>query len=425
MLSMHVRKSVWIITGLATICLIFALLSNEIILFRILYFGLLLLIISFLWTLFTRNAAVVTRNSRNQQRQVGSVFEERFQVKNVGRFWILWVEIIDKSALPGSIASRILIMMKPHSNQIFQVNTRLVHRGEFPLGPTLIRTGDPFGMFYAERIFPAKDNLLTIPLQFDIDHFSSPAGQLSGGKAMRTSSQDATPYASSVREYRIGDSLSRIHWRSTARRQRLMVKEFDQDPQSNIWVLLDANESSQVQSPENSIFESNRTDKIQKIPKTDLPPDTFEYAVTSTATIVKYFIRLGRAVGFASMGSSLSYLTAERGERQLGKVIEALAFIDCKGKLPLLGLVQSQEANFVKGSTVILVSSSSANELEISTDYLLLRGIRMVVVFIDPKSFLDKKTTPRLSELYKSKGVEFYWIKKNDDIKSILGFSGK
>jgi uncharacterized protein (DUF58 family) len=204
-----------------------------------------------------------------------------------------------------------------------------------------------------------------------------------------------------------------------------MVKEFDQDPQSNIWVLLDANESSQVQLPEYSIFESHRTGKIQKLTKADLPPDTFEYAVTSTATIVKYFIRLGRAVGFASMGNSLSYLTAERGERQLGKVIEALAFIDCKGKLPLLGLVQSQEANFVKGSTVILVSSSSANELEISTDYLLLRGIRMVVVFIDAKSFSGKKTTPRLSELYKSKGVEFYWIKKNDDIKSILGFSGK
>ena len=354
------------------------------------------------------------------------VFEERFQITNVGHFWLLWVEIIDHSNLPGSDASRVLAMIKPHSNRIFQANTRLIHRGEYLLGPTIIRTGDPFGMFYAERIFPGKDNLLTIPLQFDIDNFSSPTGQLSGGKALRTSSLDSTPYASGIREYRIGDSLSRIHWRSTAHRQRLMVKEFDQDPQSNIWILLDANQTSQVQLRESQTPDSNLPEnEIQKFGRMNLPLDTFEYAVTSAATIVKYFIRLGRAVGFASMGSTLSYLIAERGDRQLGKVIEALAFIDCNGRLPLLGLIQSQEANFIKGSTVILISSSPLSELDICTDYLLLHRLKMVVVYIDPKSFLNKKTTPNLSEIYKSKGVEFYWIKKNDDIKSILSYSGK
>jgi uncharacterized protein (DUF58 family) len=423
---MHIRKGFWIITAITVFCLVFAILSNETILYRIFYFGLLLVIVSYFWTLFSRNSVQVTRYSRNRHRQVGMVFEERFQVTSTGYFWLLWVEIIDKSKLPGSDASRVLFMIKPRANRVYQSNTRLTHRGEYFLGPTMIRTGDPFGLFYAERIFPGKDNLLTIPLQYDIDHFSSLAGQLSGGKALRSSSQDSTPYASSIREYRIGDSISRIHWRSTARRQRLMVKEFDQDPQSNIWVLLDANQSSQVQLIDNvSLVEINQNAKIQKTTKINLPADTFEYAVTSVATIVKYFIRLGRAVGFASMGSNLSYLTAERGERQLGKVIEALAFIDSNGKLPLLGLVQSQEANFVKGCTVILVSSSPANELEICTDYLLLRGLKMILVYIDSKSFQDKKSTPRLSELYKAKGVEFYWIKKNDDIKSILSYSEK
>jgi len=420
---MHIRKGSWIITALSIVCLVFAILSNETILFRIFYFGLLLLIVGYFWTLFSRNSVQVTRYSRNRHRQIGMLFEERFQVTNVGHFWLLWVEVIDQSKLPGSDASCVVFMIKPHANRVYQSNTRLTHRGEYTLGPTLIRTGDPFGMFYAERMFPGKDSLLTIPFQFDIDHFSSPAGQLSGGKALRTSSQDTTPYASSVREYRTGDSLSRIHWRSTARRQRLMVKEFDQDPQSNIWVLLDADQSSEVRLIENGISEESIHEaKFKKTTKINLPADTFEYAVTITATIVKYFIRLGRAVGFASMGSSLSYLTAERGERQLGKVIEALAFMDCNGNLPLLGLVQSQEANFVKGSTVILISSSPSNELEICTDYLLLRGLKMVVVFIDSKSFVGKKTNPHLSEVYKSKGVELYWIKKNDDIKTILGY---
>ena len=423
---MHIRKGFWAITAIAVVCFVFAILSGEIILYRIFYFDLFLLIVGFVWTLFSRNSVQLIRYSRNRHRQVGMIFEERFQVTNAGHFWILWVEVIDQSKLPGSDASRVLFMIKPHSNRVYQANTRMTHRGEYLLGPTLIRLGDPFGMFFVERVFPGKDNLLTIPLQYDIDHFSSPAGQLSGGKAIRTSGQDTTPYASSVREYRIGDSLSRIHWRSTARRQKLMVKEFDQDPQSNISILLDANHSSQILLSENSAFEENdRESMIQRNVKISLPLDTFEYAVTSAATIVKYFIRLGRAVGFASMGSKLIYLTAERGERQLGKIIESLAFIDSNGNLPILGLVQSQEANLVKGSTVILVSSSPLKELEICMDYLLLRGLKMVVVYIDPRSFTEKKSTPHLSELFRSKGVEFYWIKKNDSIRSVLGFSGE
>jgi uncharacterized protein (DUF58 family) len=42
-----------------------------------------------------------------------------------------------------------------------------------------------------------------------------------------------------VRDYEPGDSFSRIHWRSTARRDRLVVKEFELDPLADIWIVPD------------------------------------------------------------------------------------------------------------------------------------------------------------------------------------------
>ncbi len=67
---------------------------------------------------------------------------------------------------------------------------------------------------------------------------------------IRQRSADVTPHAAGVREYVPGDPMKRIHWPSTAHKGRLMVKEFEQDPQADIWIFLDAQQEVQVRQPE-------------------------------------------------------------------------------------------------------------------------------------------------------------------------------
>ena len=50
----------------------------------------------------------------------------------------------------------------------------------------------------------------------------------------------------SIRDYQHGESLRRVHWRSTARRRRLMVKELEDSPRDEAAVLLDADASGQI-----------------------------------------------------------------------------------------------------------------------------------------------------------------------------------
>ena len=61
---------------------------------------------------------------------------------------------------------------------------------------------------------------------------------------------EATSHAAGVRDYQPGDPLNRIHWKSSARKDRFMVKEFDQDPQGDVWILLDASKFTQYEAHE-------------------------------------------------------------------------------------------------------------------------------------------------------------------------------
>ncbi len=85
-----------------------------------------------------------------------------------------------------------------------------------------------------------------LPYIVDLDYFPFLPGLLPGGRALHRRTLEVSPHAAGVREYAPGDPLSRIHWKSTARRDHIMVKEFEQDPQADVWILLDAHRHSHI-----------------------------------------------------------------------------------------------------------------------------------------------------------------------------------
>ena len=104
----------------------------------------------------------------------------------------------------------------------------------------------------------------------------------------------------------IGDSLSRIHWRSSARYNKLMVKEFDLDPAIDAWIFLDLHAAVQAGEGEHS---------------------TEEYGVTIAATIAHYLLRQDLSVGMVVNGERQEFLALDRGDRQIQHILEMLAVI--------------------------------------------------------------------------------------------------
>lgn len=112
-------------------------------------------------------------------------------------------------------------------------------RGRFPIGPLTVRITDPFGLVELDRSFTISDTLVVTPQVVPLPHIRL-SGEWTGGGDSRTRSvaaagdDDVAP-----REYRHGDDLRRVHWRSTARRGELMVRREEQQWQSRGALLLD------------------------------------------------------------------------------------------------------------------------------------------------------------------------------------------
>src|SRR5205823_12945703 len=88
------------------------------------------------------------------------------------------------------------------------------------------------------------ESLMVAPLVHHLPAVRLGGGWAGAGESMSRSVATAGEDDSATREYRLGDDLRRIHWRSTARRGELMVRREEQPWQSRAVVLLDSRESA-------------------------------------------------------------------------------------------------------------------------------------------------------------------------------------
>lgn len=399
------------------------MLTQQGIFLRIIYLCTFLIVIGWIWAFFSVRGLSLLRTAPITRLQLGDVLEERFEIANQLRVGRTHVEIIDQSGLMDHSGSRVLTRLGGKEIRLYNAYTTLNTRGEFILGPTVLTSGDPFGLFRVQRVFRGHHTLVVLPYFVDLRQFPFPPGLLPGGKAIRQRSHDVTPHAAGIREYETGDSLNRIHWLTSARKERLMSKEFEQDPKADVWVILDAEKSAHISANEEEKREppSERLWLWKRKAIFSLLPNTFEYAVSVAASVANYFIKQEQAVGLSCVGQKPLVISAERGIRQMDKILDTLALIQCQGNLSIQGVVQSQGNQIPRGSTVILVSASVEKSLLLAANILWFRKMKPVVVLIDPKTFgSDISVEDEIVPVLKHQKIHYSVISKGDDIKQVL-----
>lgn len=415
MRSGRILASILILAGAAG-----ALLNGAAVYARLLYLGLLLGAGAFLWTFLVSRSLTLERSARIMRANVGDVFEEWYEVRNRGRLIAPWIEVENQSTLPAAAGSRLLTLVPGRQFRTFLARTWLTRRGAFHLGPTRLITGDPFGLFTRVREFPSNQTLVVMPMLFNINTFVFPPGLLPGGQVIRRKSSDITPHAAGVREYAHGDALKRIHWPTSVRRGQLMVKEFEQDPQAEIWLFLDLQKEVHSERP-------HRVDPIAvesilfgKRPKFNLPPSTLEYAVSISASLAHYFLTQRKAVGFVSAGQNFIVHAAEKSERQEGRILETLAFVEADGDLSIAALVAAQASQIPQGASAIIVTSSTRPDLLAAVDDLQRRYLRPVIILLDAYSFNGRPGSDKLHHSLRERRVPVCVVACDADLSTAL-----
>ncbi len=383
------------VAALTLLVLVSALSTGWEILYRVVYTLVGLLVLSLLWSWINVRWLWFQHEIKTTRAQVGGRIEERLTLENTGWVPKLWVEVRDESTIAGRNGNRV-VALGSYSKRTIPLVTPCRVRGLYNLGPIYLISGDPFGLFRMQRKLPINGTVLVYPAIAELTSFGRPPGELPGGNVQAQRTHFTTPNAAGVREYQPGDALSKIHWLTSARQRRLMVKEFDLDPLSDIWIVVDLDSEVQVGSGAES---------------------TEEWTVSAGATLAKYFLDQQREVGIVTQGR---VLVADRGYRQLQKVLELLAVAHATSSTPLERVVLSEEVRFGRGATAVIVTASTDERWLAACSLLAARGVSVLAVLLEASTFGSRQSSLLLVSTLVARGVPTYLVKRGDDLSHAL-----
>ena len=183
-------------------------------------------------------------------------------------------------------------------------------RGPHQIGPLGIRTIDPFGLVERRRTFGQPHHLTVLPRRYDLRPIR-PRGSDEDG-ATRPAPQQVGLGEDDViaRAYAPGDALKRLHWKATARRGELMVRQEEQQMNPRASVLLDLDARAHGTTRDGG-------------GQWEYSP-SLEWSVAAAASMVTHLVRAGYLVTTASPDGSVDAVVAE-GRDTLRDVLISLA----------------------------------------------------------------------------------------------------
>ena len=199
------------------------------------------LIVSFVASLFTLKGIEIHRRAFDQLH-VGTLVNfplECHNRKSRRRQSLVIVETL-RFAQNRHVAS-VIAPLEANESRVVNRPVMPSTRGAYTLGKIVVRSADPAGVFYHERTVTLPESVIVYPSVEPLDTL-----ELGEGEALTASltnnPTNAAGYSQDfygVREYHPSDGMRFIHWKSTARYHKLMVREFERMSQITVALLID------------------------------------------------------------------------------------------------------------------------------------------------------------------------------------------
>lgn len=342
------------------------------------------------WIRALSKGLVLKREMRFGWAQVGDRLEERFTLANHSGLPGIWVEVRDGSNLPGYNASRVTGVGGESSNT-WRSRGICTQRGAYTLGPTTLRSGDPFGFFELLIEYPALMPLIIMPPVVPLPAIQVSPGGRGGEGRRRAHALEETINASSVRPFQPGDSPRRIHWKQSARRDQLHVRLFDSTPSSDWWIFLDMDQQAQAGEGEGS---------------------TEEHSVILAASLADRGLDLNRSVGLVSGGQPTIWLPPANGTSRRWEILRALARLHPAQTTLAELLERARPLIRRRASLLVITPNASGTWLEALLGFVD-RGYQPTVFLLDPESFLGPAKAASLMAEMARWGIAHYLIRRD------------
>jgi len=194
-------------------------------------------------------------------------------------------------------------------------------RGKFQVGPMRVRLSDPFGLVVLDRTFQSTSTLVVTPRVVVLPPVALSGAWTGAGDNRPRAFASGSAEDVTVREYRRGDDLRRVHWRSSAHAGELMVRREEQPWQSRATLFLD-----------------NRTFAHRGLGAAS----SLEHAVSLAASVAVHLVQRGFMVRLVTAGAEGRHVGRqdswhEHGARtaESAPILESLAVLDATDSLDI------------------------------------------------------------------------------------------
>jgi uncharacterized protein (DUF58 family) len=347
-------------------------------------------VFSYFWARSLMKHLHLRREMRFGWAQVGDLLEERFTIENTGWAPALWVEIIDYSTLPDHQINW-ATGVEAHSSTQWHTQGTCSRRGVFTLGPTSLKSSDPFGLFTIHLHDPRSRSLMVLPPIVPLPRIEVAPGGRSGDGHPRPNAPERTVSSGSVREYTPGDSWRWIHWKSTARHNHPFVRIFDGTPAGDWRIILDLDQSVQLGEDSDS---------------------TIEHGVILAASLAFRGLQRKRAVGLGVNGKQVVWMPPREGESQRWDILRALALVET-GDRSLSELIRHMEHDIRSHTSIILITPSLQGDWIEALLPLIWRGVTPTVLLLDPASFGGQISSHPMQGALTDLGIAHYLISRD------------
>jgi uncharacterized protein (DUF58 family) len=277
-----------------------------------------------------------------------------------------------------------------------------VRRGRYLFLEVRAVIEDAFGLQRAEMPLSAPWTLLVYPRLVELDRLFSEGGTYAQDGRRLLLRRPSGFDLHSVRDYEHGESLRKVHWRSTAKRGDLMVKELEDSPRDEVAILLDGDASAAV-------------------------GESFDVQVRAAGSLLLAQARRGRRAFLLVNGARRTDQRVHSYETDWRQAYDLLAAAEADSQTPAAALLGDEGSSVARALELTVVTASLSALL---VERLLQRTLsqrRSALVFVDPASFgrngAQAAPQPALLRL-QAGGVPVAVIRRGDDLGAKLGLGG-
>jgi uncharacterized protein (DUF58 family) len=269
-------------------------------------------------------------------------------------------------------------------------------RGRYAFADSRIEVADPFGLQQRIVLLPPPGALLVYPRIVRLDRLFSESGAhaLEGRRLLlrRPTGFDLH----SVRDYEHGESLRKVHWRSTARRGQLMVKELEDAPRDEIAVLLDAYGGA-------------------------VAAGSFDVQVRAAASILDAYVRRNRRAVLVVNAAERAAQQVHSAANDRQRALELLAAVEPNATAPAAMLLAEEASPAARALELVVVTARAETSLVQRLVQRALARRRVSVVYVDAPTFAGAAPAvePLLLRL-SGAGVAVAVVRAGDDLATVL-----